>query len=286
LAELKKAAQQSLEWLWEWYWSQLDVAFSRAGARPDAPSSQDVKEQLQGYLKAYVRSRKAELKGGVKAASKESKAAETASNSVLSLGSVVPAYHNLLLGLLVDDLQIVPSDRRIGDTMSGAFLIWGPFLIKLSTYAPTFPELLLDRMMSLRNGRAGEPVREAMFKWLLQILTSDEWKGARKSKKLVEHVLERCFISPTGWNIQLAEALLQNEEVPNHEHWNLLLSAAKDEDMDIDPAEQTTVEGEKDTEVKMIEEEDVEKTSGPQKWVGMWRPTPIGALPVGWEDAD
>lgn len=249
----------------------------------------EVREKTQGVLKTYVRARKLEVKSKAQRTKRESKAAETALSALMTL---IPTHLNVLLEVLVTEKTIIPADRKMGDSMSGAFLLWSSFLVKFSISFPTFLQALVDRLFTFLNsqwlgnrGAEQDPTKEAMYEWIIYILTSAEWEVVYESSIGGQHVvqtLERCFTAPTSWNLRVAEALLQYEVTPSREQWSELLKAARDEEMEINSMEvdSTVVESKVETEVKKV----TEKASGPQKYVGLWKPKPIGVLPIGWED--
>jgi len=254
LAELKRAAAESLDWLWEWYWNHLDEAFkidANATAQGEdeemgVESRQLVRERLQSVLKTYVKERKNEVKNK----RKESKAVSTALSSYNLRFSpsttTTPSLQmqHLLLQLLVEEKMILPTDKKLGSSMSGAFLIWSPFLLAACTNTPAEAAILpisalITHMMQAMNApptsRAMvnpdlDPVREGLHDWILHILTSAEWIQARGSAaSITEDMLGRCLSEPTTWNLKLAEKLLRDADVPNLQSWRAVLDAARAE---------------------------------------------------------
>ncbi len=147
-----------------------------------------------------------------------------------------------------------------------------------------------------------DPVREGIHDWLIHILSSDEWKlvrGEEHESSVIEHVLTTCFSEPTLWNLKLAASLLDTGNIPNHEQWQAILSAATSEDqMEIDGHAEVDAEGrgevmteqnsaKPDSQDKgaQMEAESKEKLSGPRKVVGLWKPRPIGWI-VGLDEDD
>ncbi|CAO2655154.1 Nn.00g102180.m01.CDS01 [Neocucurbitaria sp. VM-36] len=311
LGELKRAAKDSLEWLWEWYWSQLDHAFSIAKPDEEMESHEAVREKLSAILKTYVKERKNEIK----TRKKDPKAADNALStyklrfapSSPSISTPPAQIQRILLQLLVDDKMILPTDKKLGSSMSGAYLIWSPFLLAFCTSSPPYLPIytLLDCMISGTNAPSTsrgmvhpelDPVREGLSDWAVQILTSADWASARErgypADKLLEDMLMQCFSEPTYWNLRTAEKLLDGGDVKYKEKWCAVLSAAKSEgveEMDVDregkagTMEMMEVEKEKEKEEEVVVAPK-EKIRGPRKVLGMWKPRPIGWLPPGWED--
>ncbi|KAF1846916.1 Las1-domain-containing protein [Cucurbitaria berberidis CBS 394.84] len=300
LAELKRAAKDSLEWLWEWYWSQLDHAFSLAKADADEAEPQElVKEKLNTILKTYVKERKNEIKTRKKDANAASNALSTYNLRFAPSSTSTPSTQTqrLLLHLLVEDKMMLPTDKKLGSSMSGAFLIWSPFLLTFCASANLPLPTLLDHLMSAMNAPSAarntvhpdlDPVREGLSAWTVQILTSPDW-ASRRSGSGLEDTLTHLFSAPTYWNVRTAEKLLESGHVPHAQQWRAILHAAANEggdEMDVDG--KVVVSGE-DLAVKNVGIEGVgaaprEKIKGPRKALGMWRPRPIGWVPEGWEE--
>jgi ribosomal biogenesis protein LAS1 len=178
-----------------------------------------------------------------------------------------------LLHLLIDTKMILPTDKKIGTSMSGAFLIWDAILLAfVHAGIVDVSSLLLyvvDAMNAPQNTMVSidmDPVKEGLFEWILHILLSPTYHA----KDLVEKTLTNAFSEPTHWNMRVAERLVEGADVGDREAWREVLAAARDEDMDME------VEGE-GGEVKevggMVKGE---KIRGPVKVVGMWKKRPIG----------
>jgi ribosomal biogenesis protein LAS1 len=292
LAELKRAAQDSLDWLWEWYWSQLDYAFGVATiAEPNEEfeGTEAVKEKLQAILKTYVKERKNEIK----ARKKDSKAAEYAISTynlryAPSSTSIPPSrIQNILFRLLVEEKMILPTDKKLGSSMSGAFIVWDALLLAFCQSAIIPASTLIahlttamDKSPSVMVSTHMDPVREGMYDWILHILCSDAWKSYRISNT-IEDTLTTCFSEPTHWNLKIAEALLKDGDVSDRESWFAILEAAKNEasreemDVDVEEIEQG---------LAVRKEKPKEKIRGPTRVIGMWKARPIGWLPEGYED--
>ncbi|KAF1921382.1 Las1-like-domain-containing protein [Ampelomyces quisqualis] len=294
LAELKRAAQDSLDWLWEWYWAQLDHAFG-----PSQPTNSDdaaaalegtevVHEKLHSTLKTYVKERKNEIKSH----RKDSKAAESAlSTYTLRFSpatSSLPSHRttNILLNLLVSEKMILPADKKFGSSMSGAFIIWDPVLLALCTAGMVSVSRLLGSLTAAMNAPANasttmnidvDPARQGWCEWITHILCAETW--AAHQDALVERVLAECFSDPVYWNVKVAERLLEDGRVAREkEGWLAVLMAAKGEGMHVHV--DVDVQGEVATQVKKPKE----KIRGPTKVVGMWKARPIGWMAEEWDE--
>ncbi|KAL5119926.1 rRNA-processing protein las1 [Pleosporales sp. CAS-2024a] len=306
LAELKRAAQDSLDWLWEWYWSQLDYAFDGANVAHSHEQVQGpaaVKETLQAMLKTYVKERKHEIKTRKQDAKAVENATLTynlryASSTTTSIPSSRVQNQNILLRLLVDDKMILPTDKKLGSSLSGAFLIWDPLLLAfcqcriltLSTWLTYLGDAINQPSSAMATSDL-DPIKEGMQDWLLHILTSDAWK-THISSKMIEDTLTTCFSEPCYWNLRTAEALLQDEHVPNRASWLAVLEAAKNEDGGGEEEEEEEEEEDMDVDDEHVDEgmlvkqekKPKEMSKGPRKVMGLWKARPIGWLPDEFED--
>jgi ribosomal biogenesis protein LAS1 len=287
LAELKRAAQESLDWLWEWYWSQLDYAFGLAkptGDDEEVEGTEAIREKLQALLKAYVKERKMEIKSRRKDPQAASNALSTFNLRYSPNNTSIPPARTqtILLRLLTTDKMILPTDKKLGSSMSGAFLIWDPLLLAFNNASILPVRSILAHFTAAMNAPPSsmlstdmDPFKEAMHDWIIHILRAETWRASG----IVEDTLVACFSEPTYWNLRVAETLLKDgNEVPNREAWGRVLEAAKNEDGDGD-VEMGEVGGPVQEKVIKVKE----KIRGPTKVVGLWRGGPIGEVKEGWE---
>lgn len=318
LGELKRAAQTALDWLWEWYWGQLESAFGLPATygvdKDDSTLENAVSDKIQSVLKTYVKARKQEIK------SKRRFDLCTAASTALSTynlrfsptGTTLPSKstQTALLHLLVEDNQILPADKKLGSSMSGAFLIWNPLLL---SFAASSPQLFADLLkmvvqeMNRTNRRTEE--REGMCEWAAHILTSADWRSARggKEKTMREKVLGDCMTELGTWNLRLAERIVESMGEKEGELWRAILDASrgetdgeamvvdrierkgkKDKNLEVEVSAEQTVAPLPDVRTAQAAEHPessaVERMKGPQKMVGLWKPKPIGWLPDGWDE--
>jgi ribosomal biogenesis protein LAS1 len=315
LAELKRAATESLSWLWDWYWAQLDHAFSTSRPSTTTPEAgpeeelglqtrEAIVEKLQNILKLYVKERKADIKNRK---NHDNRAAETALSTYTlrfaPSATTTPSHQTrrLLLQLLVQERMMLPTDKKLGSSMSGAFLIWTPLLRTFCHAGVLDVGILVECLMHAMNASSPaaramvnpemDPIREGLQDWIVHVLTGEEWAGVRGAaeRQLVENVLATCFSHPTFWNLRVAERVLGSGRVEDVRSWRAVLEAARaegggEEKMDVD----VDVEGiERALPVRENEGKDgavKEKIKGPTKVLGMWKPRSVGWLPEGWED--
>jgi ribosomal biogenesis protein LAS1 len=322
LAELKRATQQALDWLWEWYWSHLESAFGLPSSTPADEGhlgvDTGVTGKLQNILKTYIKSRRSEIK------SKRAPSLCMSANTALSTytlrfnpsATTLPSSstQTALLRLLVEEKQILPADKKLGSSMSGAFLIWSPLLLTFCSSSPAFYQALLDAVLKEMNDAGlSDEEREGMCEWTGHMLCNNEWKDVRGSRERAvrEKVLGDCMTELGTWNLRLAEKIVNSMDKGEGELWRAILDASRseadevEECMVVDKVEELEGKKEKVQDmVVMVESEAVdavpasasqlapaselsevvEKTKGPQKVVGLWKPRPIGWLPEGWDE--
>ncbi|KAL5407936.1 hypothetical protein PMIN04_011572 [Paraphaeosphaeria minitans] len=300
LAELKRAANESLEWLWEHYWSHLDALLAPAGSVQPL-DEREVKERLQGVLKSYVKERKTEIKSR----SKSPRAADNAVGSWLSIGAEGTVKRKILVHLLVAERNILPVGKKLGSSMEGAYLMWTPFVTALGSIDSGFIKTLMERMIEALalpgRGTASveeDPAMEGMCAWVVRVLDSANWQQESQEprrRKLLDDVLGLCLSTPTFWTLKLAGNLLKDGSVPGRKSWLEILEVAK-EDVDEDDGAQVLPPrpeaGPDEMEVDGIEtgspvsepSSETRQIRGPQKYPGLWRPRPIGWLPPGWSE--
>lgn len=319
LAELKGAGQTALAWLWDWYWSHLESAFNLPSSKLTEIALTDTDSgltaKLQNILRTYIKSRKSEIK--TKRAPDQCTAARDALSTYSlrfsSSATILPSNttQDELLRLLVHDKQILPQDKKIGSSMSGAFLIWSPLLLAFCAKSPTCFQSLLDKVIGEMSNaeESSEAQGEGMCEWAAHMLTSSEWAGVRKNERAIrEKVLGDCMTELGVWHLRLAEKVVDamGEEGAL---WRAILhaehSGAEEETMVLDRGRGTEVKSTKmDAEVEVettLEtlplsltkpsvasrpSEIKEKIIGPQKVIGLWKSKPIGWLPQEWDEDD
>ena len=240
LGSLKRASLTALEWLWDWYWTQLDAAFGLASSLPTADAHRDTGsvDKLHAVLKAYVKQRKQEIK-----AKRRLDLCASAANAWASYtlrfspdgGTTLPSTdtQNALLELLVAEphASIVPADRRKGSSMAGAFLIWSAFLRLYCVHSPTFFGQLREKVTVEMNSARSEEHKEALCEWAVHMLVDRDWKEARGSaeRSVREKVLGECVTELGPWNLRLAEGIVGVLDEGERDMWRAILDASRTE---------------------------------------------------------
>ncbi|OCL09170.1 Las1-domain-containing protein [Glonium stellatum] len=235
LIRLKDIAAEALHWLWGWYWGRLDEL---VGGFPDEASRREnlrlLREGLQLELKKYLSARRVEVKRGVKGVKRGcSEAGKEAGLRCVRYCLDKVEYLEVLVELLVDERAVIPSDKQLGSTMKGAFLLWDELLRRLSLHQWSFLRILCRHMIDLMNTPATlsatvEPTREAMHEWVAHILTTKEWAQPRKRVEgmLLDDIMGRCFTFPSYWSHKLAESIIKDRDGLFQATWQPVLQAS------------------------------------------------------------
>lgn len=129
-----------------------------------------------------------------------------------------------------------------------------------------------------------DPTKQAWHDWILHLLGSEDCAAARGNgeRKILEGVLEECCVRPGYWGVKLAESILEHAEFKGKEEWGVVVRAARGED----GWDAGCGEGDGGVKEKKRKRGKVEGDvmTGPRKFVGLWKPRPIGWVPEGWED--
>ncbi|KAF2199676.1 Las1-domain-containing protein [Delitschia confertaspora ATCC 74209] len=232
LSVLIKSAEQSLAWLWEWYWAKIDDSYIHS-------SVQDTQD-LAGALKSYVTERKAEIRnaGSKKEAGKSATSVKT-TKALLNGSQNLPLKLQALAQVLVDENTIVPKNRAAGTPMLSAFTLWTPLLLSLSHSAPSFLRILTSSLIYAMgtspsaSSAMGEvnPRQEAMFEWLKHVLTSPTWSSVRelrRNERFVFDIKAELASDPSVWNVKLLEALAKDGDTSV---WGRIVNEVKSADI-------------------------------------------------------
>ncbi|KAF2762794.1 Las1-domain-containing protein [Pseudovirgaria hyperparasitica] len=214
LKRLQHATEESLTWLWNYYWKDIDQVVSEIDPPETEESLVESKTSIQAALRAYLTSRKSEVKKKVR----DGVAGPEGCRECLKLCGKLQHGQAILVGLLVGERMILPADRELGSSMEGAFLLWNPLFLQLDIYQPRFLSALVSSMTQLMNASTAhrvslDPVKEAMFAWLHHILTAPAWGKHRAYehgfRDLKTQILADCFSNFTHWSQKLAAAVLE-----------------------------------------------------------------------------
>jgi ribosomal biogenesis protein LAS1 len=190
--------------------------------------------------------------------------------------------------------------------MQGAFTVWDKLLYKLSKHQPGFLNILITRMIETIIERSNtidnEPIKEALYEWVLHILTGQPWASLATPvrQKHTENALAQCLASVTSRTTKLAKEVLETQNADFFRDWapivKIALEGSPDSVTDGSAAlilENAPSKASRAPREVMVETpsqdalyrsqdahgEDPELRIGWVKYRGLWPRTAIGALP-------
>lgn len=120
---------------------------------------------------------------------------------VFSQGSVIGEY-------TLTDFFFFSSFHRLGDPLNDTLKEWSTVLLKVAESHPSFLRHLTEDMVNdlafNTKDASTNPHSEALYLWLVHILTSTTWEFHRQSCPH-SYVLQACDGSPHHWTTLLAE---------------------------------------------------------------------------------
>ncbi|KAF2723741.1 Las1-domain-containing protein [Polychaeton citri CBS 116435] len=247
LGRLVRISDEGLEWLWGSYWSAL-VDESSGGEEAVVIE----KAEVGRLLRVYRAARRDEFKqgkkkrrvtggggddggAGVKGASVH--VLEIFGNRGLKVIGTAGTAEDAFAEVLIAERLVLPSDRKFGTSLDGAFLFWDDILIALSSSRRSFLQSLLRALFIAMTSIPttpeidNDPEREAQFLWILHIITSSAWQEARSKLRsdVRGFVLKQCCLHPGVWSLKLGEIVLDDVEIDDgsRDLWAPLLEASR-----------------------------------------------------------
>ncbi|KAF2489908.1 Las1-domain-containing protein [Lophium mytilinum] len=276
LIRLRENAKKSLDWLWRWYWLQLEVMFDTPDETTKQRNVDGARDDLQVALNAYVPSRIDDIRNKT---TQKSTPAEVARTEIIRICQGKEECLQLLAELLTTPNGkakcLIPAEKA--SSMDGAYLIWDKLLLQLHTHQVGFLSILLTQMVdflsepSAKNG-SYETIKDALFEWILHFLSQKPWKAClgKSQITLTEEVLAKCLLSVTTWTTKLADALVKKGDKEFQKDWMPLVEIAEGREVNADASLTSTPT--KGTEA-------LPARKGWTKRRGLWPQSAIGALP-------
>ncbi|KAK9856636.1 hypothetical protein MYU51_000423 [Penicillium brevicompactum] len=202
LVVLRKAAQRSLEWLWDNFWADI---CDEPGATPALTHDDGVS------VRAALCDALQPLAGGsAEPVSKKRKYDRSISVAMqlVSICNSSGAGIRLLPGVLLEQGLLVPAGRTLGDSLNETLKELSTVLLKVAESHPSFLRHLTEDMINdlafNTNDASNNPHSEALYLWLAHILTSPAWEFHRQSCPH-SYVLQACTESPHHWTTLLSD---------------------------------------------------------------------------------
>ncbi|KAF2806506.1 Las1-domain-containing protein [Mytilinidion resinicola] len=277
LIRLRENAKKSLDWLWRWYWLQLEVMFDT----PDETSRQrnldEARDALQATLNTYVTARIDDVRNKT---TQNSARANVACAEIIRICQGKEECLQLLAEILTTPSKkakcLIPADKALSSSMDGAYLIWDKLLVQLHTHQVGFLSILLAQMVDYLGEPSTqhvsyEPTKDALFEWIIHLLSQKSWKASlgKSQITLTEEVLAKCLLSVTTWTTKLAEALVTKGDKSLQKGWMPLVDIAQGR---ICADARSNCPPTKDTEAPPARK-------GWTRCRGLWPQSAIGALP-------
>lgn len=193
------------------------------------------------------------------------------------------------------DLRFEADRSRLGSSMENTFSLWDEMLKETSSRQPSFLRILTEEM-SIRVVQPSrlditiDAYRDAVYVWLVHILTTDRWATPRKLAGFNSScVISTCLMNPNYWSRRLATILaVETNDRCIKAQWGDLVQASNAQYDEI-----LTV-GSREVDTKIVKEHvelvDAEIASLKQqansdsqgrgwvKWKGPWIAKPIGMV--------
>ena len=195
----------------------------------------------------------------------------------------------------VAGLQFEADRSRLGSGMESTFSLWNEVLKEISSRQPSFLRIITEEM-SIRIVQPSQlditidAYREAVYLWLIHILTTDKWAVPRKLAGLNPScVISTCLMNPNYWSRRLATVLaVDTTDQCIKAQWGDLVQAsnAQYDDFKMDGLGQVDTYTIKDhveqVNAKISDLEQQAHSDSPGrgwvKWKGPWVTKPIGMV--------
>ncbi|KAI9718053.1 MAG: hypothetical protein M1812_004311 [Candelaria pacifica] len=311
LLVLRQAADRSLRWLWHYYWRTID---ERTGSLDDVDGIseqelQQLKNRFRDLLRVYKNDRIEAAKASKKAdvvKTKAQDATERREGLVQKLIKLLKDRETAvkrLAGVLLEVKYLIPANRTLGESMDHALLLWDDLLKSISNWQPSFLRITVEEMAVLviqpsKLDVQFDAYREAIYLWLVHILTSEAWAAARKqSFTNYASVVSTCITGPNHWSLKLAALLVRLKQDVQDRYGEVVqlalgrqesaqehageLEAIKAEVRRFDAALNQVIDDhdtDMDTGVENERRGSLTGDPGWSKWKGPWASKPIGMV--------
>ncbi|GAB1737898.1 hypothetical protein NU219Hw_g2370t1 [Hortaea werneckii] len=222
LGRLVGAVDEALEWLWGVYWSRLGEEGGKGGGVGGGVGREmememaegKVREEAGRLMRNFRALRREAFKRKRQNAREHRVEVETVARACGELcsgggrGSEQEARVNAVVGVLVDEKLLLPSNRELGSAMGPAITLWSGLLDLLGTTIPDFRLALIRHALSvLSSTDAASPNpdqdadAEGLYLWTRHFLDSEGERGAVLA-------LRWCCLYPAYWTRKLGEEIL------------------------------------------------------------------------------
>ncbi|KAI7160070.1 hypothetical protein KC352_g27009 [Hortaea werneckii] len=302
LGRLVSACAEALEWLWRVYWSRLGggtgegkekgggqvgsgMSLVGTGEGETVGDLSAVKEEAGRLLRSYRGLRREAFKRKRQNSREHRVEVETVGKACGELCRGSEARVHAVVGVLVDEKLLLPSNRELGSAMGPAITLWSGLLDLLATTVPDFrPTLICHSLFVLSaadaaSANAGQDAdAEGLYLWTRQFLDSEGEHGDVLA-------LRWCCLYPGYWTRKLGEDILARSDDEFFHVWKGLFESSSLRDADLVVSE--AVQSENQQEIEMNGPQDGERgdssVSIPNELAsGGWRRTVVPpSVPIG-----
>ncbi|KAJ5152263.1 hypothetical protein N7492_010558 [Penicillium capsulatum] len=197
LVVLRKAAQRSLEWLWDHYWAGIDDVGEVSAVQHDGPQS--LRRALVGTLQQLSTGTGSEP---LRKKRKRDFDASVASQLVSICGSSSQGIRALPPVLLEEPILVAPA-RTLGEPLKEAFDKWDPVLLKITESDSSFLMYLTEELVHAlvfdeAHSSSKDAIAEGIYLWLTHLLTSPSWEPHQAACPR-SYIHAACEETPNHW---------------------------------------------------------------------------------------
>ncbi|RMY30688.1 hypothetical protein D0866_07831 [Hortaea werneckii] len=267
LGRLVGASAEALEWLWGAYWSRLgeegkggsgEGQVTAATGRMEVETSRDLKavrEEAGRLMRSYRGLRREAFKRKRQGSREHRVEVETVARACGELcgggggGGSEQARVHAVVGVLVDERLLLPSNRELGSAMGPAITLWSSLLDLLATSIPDFRPTLIRHALSVLSSADAASAKadqdadaEGLYLWTRHFLESEGERGAVLA-------LRWCCLYPGYWTRKLGEDIVARSDDEFVHVWKGLFESSALRDAD--PVVSEAVPSERQQEVEM-----------------------------------
>ena len=196
--------------------------------------------------------------------------------------------------------------------MTGAFAIWNPLLLQLQVHLHSsfLRDLIITLLTSLKSlsekSVALDARRDAIYQWIIHILTSKEWGGSPRLIRIQDELkitlMKICLMELGYWTRKVARGVVEASGDDFKRAWGPLFNKAVPAGNEAYGQPSQTISGRRgSTDVISIPDavstsnnrigsanqgsSEIHEAKGQEherrgwsKWEGLWKPKPIGVI--------
>ncbi|RMY44933.1 hypothetical protein D0865_10237 [Hortaea werneckii] len=268
LGRLVGASAEALEWLWGAYWSRLGEEGKGGTVGPGgsgeaatggmevetAGDLSAVREEAGRLMRSYRGLRREAFKRKRQNSREHRVEVETVARACGELcvgggkGSEQARVH-AVVGVLVDEKLLLPSNRELGSAMGPAITLWSSLLDLLATTIPDFRPTLIRHALSVLSSADAASAKadqdadaEGLYLWTRHFLESEGERGAVLA-------LRWCCLYPGYWTRKLGHDILVRSDDEFVHVWKGLFESSTLRDADAVASEAVPSESQQEVEM-------------------------------------